>query len=267
MKIDVTSDVHLEFGLYIPSNPNKSDVLILAGDVVPINLLADNKKYITYFEQCAKLYKHVIYIFGNHEYYHGDISLEFFNAKTLLGHIENLYIVNNEVVTINDVKFVCGTMWTDCNKEDPITMFNLLQSMNDFRVIKNSAKASMYGSSEYLMPEDIVVEHKVFKRFAINALSEIGNSKCVVVTHHSPTFRSVPEEYRREYHMNGGYASNMDEFIILRPYLKYWIYGHTHSPNEFTVGETTVINNARGYVKYERGSDKDEPYLPKTIEV
>ncbi len=265
MKIDVVSDVHLEFGTYIPSNPNKSDVLIMAGDIVPINLLKDNRKYIEYFEQCAKLYEHVIYIFGNHEFYGGDIRLEFDNAKKWLGHIDNLRIVNNEVVEINDVSFMCGTMWTDCNKEDPLTMLHLIQSMNDYRTIKDSSKASMYGGVDYLTPEDTVIEHKLFKKFLISALNNC--EKCIVVTHHLPSLRSIPEEYRRDYHMNGGYATNLDEFIMLRPQIKAWIYGHTHASAEFKIGETTLINNARGYVKYERGSDKDEPYLPKTIEI
>lgn len=269
MKIDVVSDCHLEFGTYIPSNPNKSDVLIMAGDIVPIYLLDLDKKYIEYFEQCANLYSKVIYIFGNHEYYNGDIRLEFDSAKKHLSHIPNLSIVNNEVVEIDDVQFYCGTMWTDCNKEDPITMLQLLQSMNDYRTIKDCSKASMYGGVDYLTPEDTVLEHKLFKNFLIKALNNRGNSdkKCVVVTHHSPTVKSIPESYRRDYHTNGGYVTNMDEFIAFRPYIKVWIYGHTHTPNEFMVGETTMINNARGYEKYERGSDKDEPYLPKTIEV
>lgn len=266
MKIDIVSDVHLEFGTYIPSNPNKSDVLIMAGDIIPIYLLANNKKYIKYFEQCGKLYKHIIYIFGNHEYYNGDIRLEFDNAQKWLGHIDNLRIVNNKVVKIDDVSFMCGTMWTDCNKEDPLTMLQLIQGMNDFRVIKDSSKASMYGGIDYLTPEDTVIEHKLFKKFLISALNN-NHEKCIVVTHHSPSLRSIPEEYRRDYHMNGGYTTNLDEFIMNRPYIKAWIYGHTHSPNEFMVGETMLINNARGYVKYERMSDLAEPYLPKTIEI
>lgn len=270
MKIDVISDVHLEFGTYIPSNPNKSDVLIMAGDIVPIHHLEyDESHFIDFFEKCAKLYSKIIYIFGNHEYYHGDIRLELYNAKQYLGHINNLLIVNNEVVEIDDVSFFCGTMWTDCNKEDPMTMLHLLQNMNDFRKIKDCSKASMYGVGEYLMPEDIVIEHKLFKNFLIKQLNRRGNSdkKCIVVTHHSPSVKSIPEDRKRDFHMNGGYVTYMDEFIVMRPYIKYWVYGHTHTPNEFRVGETTLINNSRGYVKYERGSDKDEPYLPKTIEI
>jgi predicted phosphodiesterase len=268
MKIDVVSDVHLEFGTYVPSNPNNSDVLVMAGDIVPIHLLKDNRKFIEYFEQCANLYKHIIYVFGNHEYYNGDIRLEFDNAKNLLGHIENLQIVNNEVVEIDDVNFFCGTMWTDCNKEDPITMLQLIQSMNDYHVIKDCSKAAMYGGIDYLTPEDTVLEFKLFKTFLTKALnSRNSDKKCIVVTHHLPSLKAVPEEYRRDYHMNGGYMANMEEFIMFRPYIKVWIYGHTHTPAEFKIGETTLINNARGYVKYERASDKYEPYLPKTIEV
>ena len=267
MKIDVVSDLHLEFAIWNPVNPNNADVLILAGDVIPIKLLDYKEKgYVTFFEKCAKLYKDVIYIFGNHEFYHGDLDTSLYDAKEHLKHIDNLHLLNNEVIQIDDVAFFCGTMWTDCNKEDPMTMLSLTRSMNDYSCIRNSAKASAYGYQDIIDPADTVAEHKIFKKFLIKNLPLYKDQKCIVVTHHAPSFRAVPEQYKYDYEMNGGYVSDMDAFILNRPYIKYWIYGHSHSPMEFKIGDTTVLNNARGYVGHERLDDALDPYLPKTVD-
>jgi hypothetical protein len=33
------------------------------------------------------------------------------------------------------------------------------------------------------------------------------------------------------------------------------------------IGSTRIVCNPRGYVGYERGSEKEEPYLAKVVEV
>lgn len=270
MKIDLISDVHLEFGLYRPSNPSKADVLIMAGDIVPVVSFKDpnkGQKYIHFFEQCANLYNHVIYILGNHEFYHGDLATSFNDAGNQLKHVNNLYLLNNNVFEVDDVVFFGGTMWTDCNREDPMTMLHLTQSMNDYHCIKNSAKKSTYGYQDILDPQDTVEEFKLFKKFLTKNLPLYKDKKCVVVTHHAPSYRCIPDQYKYDYEMNGGYASNMDDFILNRSYIKYWVYGHSHTPTEFQIGDTTVLNNARGYVGHERLDDVLDPYLPKTFEI
>ena len=270
MKISLVNDCHNEFQIWSVVNPDNADVLVLAGDIVPVHLLKDPKdgeKHTKFFEDCGKLYKDVIYIFGNHELYFNDLATAFDVTKEHLKHISNLHLVNNEVVEINDVAFFCGTMWSDANREDPMTMLTLTQSMNDYRYIKNTAKKSHYSYDDIIDPEDTVAEFKLFKKFLIKTMPLYQDKKCVVVSHHAPTFRAIPEEYKRDYHLNGGFASNLDELILNRPFIKYWLYGHSHSPKQFCIGETTLINNARGYVGYERGPNNIDPYLPKTIEV
>lgn len=270
MKIDLISDIHLEFGFYKPTNPSQSDVLIMAGDVVPYVMFKDpikGPKLVQFFETCTEMYRDVIYIFGNHEFYQGDMAEAFGVVQEHLNHLQNLHILNNEQLKIDDVVFLGGTMWTDCNREDPMTMLALTQSMNDYHVISNSNKVSHYSYNNIIDPEDTVAEFKKFKSFLIKALGEFRQEKCVVVTHHLPSFRAIPEEYRYDREMNGGYASNLDEFILNRPQIKYWVFGHTHHPQQFTIGDTQLLNNARGYVNVERLDDDLDPYLPVTFEV
>ena len=83
MKIQLASDVHLEFGP-ISFDNHGADVLVLSGDIcVAADLKALNDVDVfdrfgrsatihTFFQECCARFKHVIYIMGNHEHYHGD---------------------------------------------------------------------------------------------------------------------------------------------------------------------------------------------------
>jgi len=68
-----------------------------------------------------------------------------------------------------------------------------------------------------------------------------------VVGHHSPSFQSVHDMYKHETLMNGGYHSDLSEFIMDHPQIKLWTHGHTHHPFDYTIGETRVVCNPRGY--------------------
>ena len=51
---------------------------------------------------------------------------------------------------------------------------------------------------------------------------------------------------------NYGYFSELEEFILDRPQIKYWIYGHTHKQGTNDIGTTKLVSNARGYAGYEQ---------------
>jgi hypothetical protein len=74
---------------------------------------------------------------GNHEHYDYDIAWTQDTLKAQLA-FPNLHILEKESVTINDVTFVGATLWTDMNKGDEVTIWQVANMMNDFRLIKNS---------------------------------------------------------------------------------------------------------------------------------
>lgn len=275
MKIALVDDVHNEFQIWNPVNPDNADVLVMAGDViVGRDLISKGRKapeLHQFFQKACELYNHIIYVVGNHEMFHGDFIDTLPGIRKELAYLKNLHILEKQSVKIEDTVFLGCTMWTDCNREDPISIMTLKSLMNDYRVITNGTDEfhSPYSNSnkKLFQPEDSVKDHKECLAYFRKELGKHKDEKCVVVSHHAPTFRAVPEEYRRDYHMNSGYYSNLDQFILNRPQIKYWLYGHVHFPKKFKIGETTLINNARGYVGIERNSDEAEPYLPITFEV
>lgn len=64
----------------------------------------------------------------------------------------------------------------------------------------------------------------------------------------APTHLSIAPQYVNDKHMNGGYFSQLDDFILDNPRIKLWIHGHTHTKFDYMVGDyTRVVCNPRGY--------------------
>jgi len=297
MKIAIASDVHLEFGDLILKNEENADVLILSGDICVASDFSDSnttnivkggktQRYVDFFTRCAFQFPKVIYVAGNHEHYHGDYAETFSILQKYLGHIENLHILDKEHVTIDDVTFIGGTLWTDMNAQDPVTLAHIRGVMNDFRVIQNSTemvsyktmvnaydgdgnvkldenglpiqKAEFHKRPAKFLPEDTVQDHKKMLEYiqaTIAMLASMNPNKYVVVGHHAPSKASTHPRYQTEVIMNGAYSSRLDNFILNHPQIKLWTHGHTHEEFDYMVGTTRVVCNPRGYINYEIRAD------------
>jgi len=287
MKIAIASDVHLEFGDLILKNEENADVLILSGDICVASDFRESdgiiengksQRYYDFFSRCASEFPKVLYVAGNHEHYNGDYAETFTILRNYLGRIENLHILDKEHVTIDDVTFIGGTLWTDMNAQDPVTLAHIRGVMNDFRSIQNSNEMVSYRTFDVneegtqiptfhkrpakFMPEDTVQDHKKMLQY-INVTSEpLG--KYVVVGHHAPSKTSTHPRYQTEVIVNGAYSSRLDQFILDRPQIKLWTHGHTHEEFDYMIGTTRVVCNPRGYINYE---DRADNFKLKYVEI
>ena len=294
MKIALASDVHLEFGPLEINNTDAADVLILSGDICVArdlggrdvhNLLGEHTKshrYHTFFEYCAAQFDHVIYIAGNHEHYNGDYATSIPHLKSKLSYLKNLHVLEKETITLGDVTFVCGTLWTDMNREDPRTLSSIRGMMNDYRVIRNSSKkvsfksylpdpddpakeiATFHERDAIFCPEDSVTDHKAMLAVIREAVAENPAGKFVVVGHHSPSKLSTKPRYEKEVLMNGAYSSDLSELMLDHPQIRMWTHGHTHHEFDYMIGTCRVVCNPRGYDGYEQQADD---WQLKTFEV
>ena len=283
MKIAICSDIHLEFGPISLENTKKAEVLILSGDICvakdildrdPHETRFDNKssKIHKFFQECCARFKHVIYISGNHEHYNGDFAETFTVLRDRFGYLVNLHILDKESVLINDIMFIGGTLWTDMNKEDGITLMHMKSMMNDFRCVKNSARKRHFhdlnGNSQFQVanftPDDAVEDHKKMLEYIKIMLEGKHDQKFVVVGHHAPTKLSTHPRYADELTMNGGYSSDLSEFILDYPQIKLWTHGHTHEEFDYLIGTTRIVCNPRGYINYE---DRADNFKLKFVEV
>lgn len=251
MKIQVVSDLHLEFSdCTIPNSD--SDVLILSGDILVVEkLMLPNsevgQRFRNFLQRVCNEFPHVVYVAGNHEFYKsGKFHKSFIELEDYChSNFDNLHFLERNTKTIDDVVFVGGTLWTDMNKSDPITLHSIKSMMNDFRAIVNDERGY-----NFLRPEDTVVRHKQTVEY-IRSVIQDPSKKYVVVGHHSPSFQSCHEHYKDDFVMNGAYHSSLENFILDYPQIKLWTHGHTHHYFDYRIGDTRVVCNPRGYEGYE----------------
>ena len=276
MKISITSDEHLEFADHDFDNVDSADVLILSGDILVATDVNDrdalervgenskNKRLHAFMQRCAERFPHVIYIVGNHEHYHGTFTQSVPHLKEKFSYLSNLYILDLDTKTIDDVTFIGGTLWTDMNNHDTLTLYHMKGMMNDFRIIDHGERKRIFHDSQgnphtqyaRFSPEDAVEEHVKMKEYIRTVVQGQSDAKFVVVGHHAPSKASIKPRYARDHIMNGGYSSDLSEFILDHPQIKLWTHGHTHDEFDYRVGTTRVVCNPRGYQGYEKRADE-----------
>lgn len=263
MKIAIASDVHLEFGDYFLENTENAEVLILAGDIMIAEFLYDNPTIVypprgktlshkqiaaitfrNFLKKASEKFSHIIYVAGNHEFYHGKWHDSLNVLRNECANFPNIYFLENNVKEINGYLFVGTTLWTDMNKCDPMTMYAIKNEMKDFKLIRND-----HAEYRKLTPEDIVIRHKKSLEF-IKTTTANANKPVIVVTHQSPSQLSVSDKYKDDFVCNGAYRSCLEDFILDSKILA-WVYGHTHDRHEYYLGDTFMACNPRGYIDVE----------------
>lgn len=263
MKIRVYSDLHIDPSYFLPYTPpvlpdEDQQVLILAGDV------AEYKHVAQFVLDMSKRFRHVIYIFGNHEFYKTSISRAFEKVKGKIAQLNgnryptNVSILENEFVIIDDVAFIGATLWSSMDERHPFTMWNAKQRMNDYRQIRmpvgNGKGQNAYGSK--LTPTKTVEMHyesrQYFMETSKKLKADLGVRKIVAISHHGPTKQSIDPGYVGD-GLNGAYVSELTEELYAAP-IDLWCHGHVHHKFDYTVtfghGDeypTRVVTNPRGY--------------------
>jgi Icc-related predicted phosphoesterase len=260
MKIRIMSDLHLEFApLFLESVGE--DILILSGDIFISNLgIEVSKSY------AKKLNVPVLYIAGNHEYYRtkhrgaislrehrGAISHTWENLSNLMWESGakkdnirkgNVSFFDDTCIIYKGIRFIGSTLWTDMELFGySYAVERIVQkSINDYRFI--------WSDYNHLLTIDMVkTRHKKSLDFIKNKLNENFDGKTVIFTHHTPSWLSVPEEFRSDM-VSAAYSSRLED-LILEKKPNIWIHGHTHNKFDYYIGDTRVICNPRGYHGYE----------------
>jgi DNA repair exonuclease SbcCD nuclease subunit len=216
------------------------------------------QKFRDFLKRCSFQFPHVIYIAGNHEFYNGKFYAGIDYLREECSKYPNVYFLEQDMKIIDDVIFVGGTLWTNMNKRDPLTMHAIEGMMNDFRIIRNDFRS--YAPMSAL---DVAIRHDKTLAYIKLIVQEHKDKKCVVVGHHSPSFKSCHPSYAHETLMNGGYHSDLSEFILDHPQIKLWTHGHTHHPFDYVIGETRVVCNPRGYEN--DGYSEDTGWNPNIV--
>ena len=234
MKIQIMSDLHNEFGF---SNIGRTDanIIIMAGDIDIKN--KSIKWILNVFPDVP-----VIYVAGNHEYYHSEVDQVDAELKKLCEGT-NIHYLQRESVIIDGIKFIGGTLWTDFllggEGLKHYYMRYALRAMNDFKIVH-------YGEKIFSPPDSVKIFKKTKQYFEQELKDDSFKGKKVIVTHHGPFAQAIGENFQHS-PLNPAFASDMTKFM--EDYTPdVWVYGHTHGTfKDMDYYKTRVISNPKGY--------------------
>ena len=238
MKIDLISDIHLEFKNF--KLTTKGEILIIAGDVGPVAKI--NAKYKSFFKNASNNYKHVIFVSGNHEYHGSKINRAEKLIDECFKEFKNVYFLQCNKITINEYEFYGCTLWSN--------------------LLTNSWLTNDGASIENLSIKKFKDMHQKHKKWLDEQLSipRNKNIKRIVITHYLPSLKCIHNKYKvygKE--ANSFYASDCEE-IVRKSDL--WLFGHTHISMNIKLDNIRMICNPRGYPW-----ETSENYIPEIIDI
>ena len=223
MKIQLVSDLHLDFhkddgdrllGQILEA---ACDLLVVAGDLAEV----DSPAWAKAIDKICRNTSRVVYVPGNHEYYHSSpqaASIKFQQAMQKYG---NLSILDRGFVEIEGLTIVGATLWFDHSPD--VDLFR--DCLNDFKTIEGF---------EPWVYEECKIAQMLLRSYPAD----------IVVTHHLPCNRSVHES-RKASRQNCFYVTPIMETMLVLP--KLWLHGHNHHRCDYSIGDTRVICNPHGY--------------------
>lgn len=244
------SDLHIEFGLGDMVVP-EGNVLLLAGDVMTLyrnphesynhhdTVLKRTKKF---WAQVQANFDEVYYCFGNHEHYFGDCNVTVNKTRSFFESegISKVKVMDGEQVELDDVLLWSDTFWTDMRRADPLIMHMAKYGMNDYYNITNGADS--------MHPDDTVKWNATSRDKLMQFLEDArpSDKPRVVMTHHAPFFKSVPERFATQ-DLNFAYTNTGIEYSSVMNHDFTWIHGHMHDAVDYVAEGVRVISNPRGY--------------------
>jgi len=238
MKIQYCSDLHLEFeqnSKYFINKPLNvcGDVLILAGDIIPLQFEFFNNSFFNFI---SDNYKQVFWVPGNHEFYYLDISK--YNKSYNLQFRKNINIVNNVELIYRNTRFIFSTLWSEISNTNAKT---IEQNVSDFINISN--KNGKFKVADY---------NKLHNQ-SLNFIQETLKTKIqntVVVTHHLPS-ALCNSSLNKNSNINEAYCVDLSNYIETCS-ANFWIYGHSHfNQKPVYIGNTILLTNQLGYIQHE----------------
>jgi predicted phosphohydrolase len=233
MKVRYFSDIHLEF-----IKPNKiekfiqkitpgiDEICILAGDIGN----PYQKNYDIFMNFISKNFKKTFYIAGNHEYYNKIKTIQETNEfmEDYFKQFNNIRFLNNNYEIYDNYCFIGTTLWSKITNPN--------YEINDI----------------YSIPNFNYIEYNRLNMLSVDFLQDIlqKNENCIIITHHVPSNSLIDIKYKTEKMIpyNQWFYCNMDDLIeINKNKIKYWIYGHTHTPSNVIINEIPFLCNSIGY--------------------
>ena len=257
MRLWVLSDLHVSpraaraATMFADAMPS-ADVAVVAGD-----LCEGAEDAITFLARTITLTMPVVYTLGNHEFYGEYLEEARRTARAWAARTSNLYLLDDDEVIINGVRFVGSTLWTNYalyshgeRARQPASMAIAGRLLADHSQILMEPVQTGFIARNF-SPRDALTLHEQSVAFLDQALARTHLGSTVVVTHHAPHPQSVSKRFEN-HPLTPAFVSDLSS-LIDRHQPDVWIHGHTHQPFDYLVEPlggtaTRVICNPRGYL-------------------
>lgn len=245
MKIQLLSDLHLETEDFTPRPAPGADLLVLAGDIDStwqgLGLFADWPVP-------------VIFVPGNHEFDARDIDEALAGLRDRCRQLGIMLLEKDTLILAapdgRRVRFVGTTRWSDFDLFGEDKRAKAIRAAGYFvKVMKARRHGEVFG------PEQVREEALRCRAWLADTLAQRpqdappgqGWDTTVTVTHYGPSLLSADPRYGGQ----PGTASFCNADDDLMPGAQWWIHGHLHCRQDYTVahagGTTRVVSNARGH--------------------
>jgi predicted phosphodiesterase len=257
MKIQVASDVHLEFFKEentIPVIEKIGNVLALVGDIG----YPSKRNYERFIMEHADRFEYVFVIAGNHEFYTAEYHSTRQQIQEICSKKDNVHFLDkgsflyvNPSDSTDRIRILGCTLWSFVPDK---SIEYISKVLNDYRCIQINEQ----GIKRTLQVQDTVKWHKQEVKWLQEQieLAEHNHENVVVLTHHAPLVDGTCAP--RFNGSEGNYAFSTDLKHVMKRNVMLWAFGHTHFSSMQTVKNTgtVVASNQMGY----RGIDKDNGY-------
>jgi Calcineurin-like phosphoesterase len=266
IRLLVLSDLHLECGVFVPPDPDRYDIAVLAGDIHP------GDKAVHWAQRPSTFAgKPVVFVPGNHEFY-GRERGHTLKELRLRAAGSNVHMLDRGAVVPMGVRFLGATLWTDFavdverGTDTAQAMRRASVGMNDFAgaIRERVPRVEGAGFGQALFtPQDAAREHALSRAWLqeqLDALVDSGDPDVratVVVTHHAPSLRSMDPVWAGHL-LNPCYYSELPARFFQTACL--WVHGHTHHSCDYRHHRTRVVANPRGYLNWQ-GAPENRAFL------
>jgi len=236
MKIQLYSDLHLEYTTSYPKITKVCPYLFLAGDIGQI----DDTNYRDFISYCSTNWETVIVVLGNHEMYHEtkDYNSLLNEYKEFFSLYPNIHLLEHETFQLGEYIVLGCTMWAHM-KPKYTKNINSLHKIKRIETDKNG--------NEYLVDLGRKALNKLHERSKQWLLSEYDeNRKTIIITHHPITQENVRQK-RWRHESEDSKSTFSTEFSLISNSNSICISGHTHYSHDFIRNNIRYISNQKGY--------------------
>jgi predicted phosphodiesterase len=257
-RVQLFSDLHADFRAHKSIEiGDRVEIVVVPGDVGE-----SAKRSFNALRRFVPLRVPIVFVMGNHEYYRKFFGDELDEARRAAPDYNVTLLERDVSIVANSIRFVGATCWTDYrlfgDRLMPVAMTAARDQMNDHKRI--GWRKQPWGR---FRPQEAALLHSRARDFISDAIKVPHAGPTIVVTHHAPSARSVPDALKADI-LTAAYASTIADDLLgnpshdaelLVPRVDYWFHGHVHAPADYWIGTTRVVCNPHGYADEVPGFD------------